>query len=248
MDFFIFQQPLIIRGDNTSTFNIYPLSIIDYYTNANLFTILSVTKEYLLQQIDVKQKDVRKYVEENITHFDVVATNGTALKQLIDLLSLVSKKDTGDFILQKDEKGMYYILIDGFIINRDNYDHIRNSIIRANNLKLPKQAKTAELQKWWDKSRNLKNKKEDGANLTDIVTTIVATTGLSFKDIQEMSIYQVNHLIARINKLKQYEAQIQFISAGAADIKLTNYLEHIADDYEEKLSTSLADFQNKFGG
>ena len=63
--------------------------------------------------------------------------------------------------------------------------------------------------------------------------------------LKEIYIYQINHLIARINKIKQYEAEVQFISAGASDIKLTNYLEHIADDNEEKLSTSLSEVKKK---
>ena len=102
------------------------------------------------------------------------------------------------------------------------------------------------MQQWFDKTRNYKSK-EKGATLTDIATTIVTVTGLTFNDIKDMSIYQINHLIGRINKVKQYEAEVQFISAGASDIKLTNYLEHIADDNEEKLSTSLSEVKKKLG-
>lgn len=246
MDFLIFKEPLIIRGEGDTNFPIYPLGIVEYYKNASLFSVLSITVEYLLQHIDSKDKKTRDQVRKTTKHFDVVVSNAESINQLLNLLSLLSQKEKNDFILQRAETGHLYIEIDGFIISRDNYDMIRNSIIKANSLKLPKQAATKELQEWFNKTRNFKNK-EKGAGLSDIVTTIVAITGLTFDAIKDMSIYQINHLIARINKIKQYEAEVQFISAGASDIKLTNYLEHISDDNEEKLSTSLNEVKKKLG-
>lgn len=246
MDFLIFKEPLIIEGDNGAVFPIYPLGIIDYYKNSSLFSVLSITVEYLLQHIDSKDKKSRDEIRKTTKHFDVVTANAISINQLLDLLALLSKKDKYDFVLQRTEKGHLCIDIDGFIISRDNYDLIRNSIIKANSLKLPKQAATKELQEWFDKTRNFKNK-EKGAGVADIATTIVAITGLTFAAIKDMSIYQINHLIARINKIKQYEAEVQFITAGASDIKLTNYLEHISDDNEEKLSSSLSEVKKKLG-
>ena len=245
MDFLIFKEPLEIR-EGEKIFPIYPLGVVEYYKNSNLFMVLSVTVNYLLQQIDTKEVKLREHVKKTTKNFDVVSSNATTLNQLIQLLALLSHKDYNDFLIQKSSNNLIYIDIDGFIINRENYDMIRNSIIKANSLKLPKQAATKELQQWFDKTRNYKSK-EKGATLTDIATTIVTVTGLTFNDIKDMSIYQINHLIGRINKVKQYEAEVQFISAGASDIKLTNYLEHIADDNEEKLSTSLSEVKKKLG-
>lgn len=245
MDFLIFKEPLIIEGEK-SNFSIYPLSIVDYYKNTALFSVLSVTVEYLLQHVNTKDKKAREFIRKNTKHFDVVTSNAESISQLLELLALLTHKSVNDCILQRDEEGYLYIVIDDFIINRNNYDLVRNSIIKANSLKLPKQAATKELQEWFDKTRNFKSK-EKGAGLSDIVTTIVAITGLTFEAIRDMSIYQINHLIARINKIKQYEAEVQFIGAGATNIKLTNYLEHIADDNEEKLSTSLDEVKQKLG-
>ena len=246
MDFLIFKEPLIIENEGKE-FPIYPLGVIEYYKNSKLFTVLSITVEYLLQHIDSKDKKTRDEIKKNTKHFDVVTSNPESINQLLDLLALLSNNDKHDFILQRSKEGFLCFEINGFIIDRNNYDMIRNSIIKANSLKLPKQAATRELQEWFDKTRNFKNK-EKGAGLSDIVTTIVAFTGLTFEAIKDMSIYQINHLIARINKIKQYEAEVQFISAGASDIKLTNYLEHISDDNEEKLSTSLSEVKKKLGG
>ena len=245
MDFLIFKEPLEVR-EGDATFPIYPLGVVEYYKNSNLFMVLSVTVNYLLQQIDSKEVKLRNHVKNTTKNFDVVTSNAITLEQLIKLLSLLSHKDEVDFLIQKNKDNLIYLEIDGFIIDRDNYDMIRNSIIQANSLKLPKQAATKELQEWFDKTRNYKNK-EKGATLTDIATTIVAVTGLTFDNIKDMSIYQINHLIGRINKVKQYEAEVQFISAGASDIKLTNYLEHITDEVEEKLSTSLSEVKTKLG-
>ena len=132
------------------------------------------------------------------------------------------------------------------IINKDNYDFIRNSIIKMYGVHLPKQAKTLELQKWFNKASKAKGK-NNKTDMEDIITTIVAVTGIEFDKIKAMSMYQINKLIERINKVKEYDVNVQFLCVGAKDIKLTSYLEHLDNEREEKLSVPLDELSKSMG-
>ncbi len=220
---------------------IYPFTIKEYALNYYLFNILSVTKNLLLQQIDTKYKEQREKIEQEVKNFDVICFNEESVNLLIKLLKISFKTDNIKF-----DKKNECIYINGKIINRDNYDYIRNMIIRINNLRLPKQAKTKELQEWFDKARFAKqgNNKTD---MEDIITSIMALTGYTPQEISEMTVYQINKLIARLNKIKEFDVHIQYLCAGAdlKGVKLEHWLEHIEDKNEEdNYSISYEQFTN----
>lgn len=131
-------------------------------------------------------------------------------------------------------------------INRDNYDFIRNEIIKINDIQLPRQSGDPELQKHFEKAERAKRRQSENIDLDDIITTIIAFTGYTYETIENISIRQLNKLIARLNIIKNYDTCISYICAGASDVKVTSYLEHIEDNTDSKLGKSFDEFKNSF--
>lgn len=239
---YILQEPIELEGIGV----LYPLNILEFSKNSHIFSILSVTKNTLLQQVSVKDKEKRDYIENNVKNFDVVTSQPDLILMLAKLFMICFRLNAEDIQVGQEENGNIYFLLKGNRVDRNNYDYVRNQIIKINNIHLPKQAKNAELQKWFDKAKKAKSR-TNNTDMEDIITTIVALTGITFDEIKKMTIYQINKLIERINKIKEYDANIKFICAGAKDVKIDSYLAHLSDDNEEKLSISLDELRKSMG-
>lgn len=259
---------------------LYPIGILDYTLHVSSFDILSITVRLLLQEIDVKEKQLRAEVEKTVKNFDVLIKEDSMFPKIQDLFSLCFKIDKskiqklmlGDNLiitLNYDEKLMKEIeiinkkevkskedliilknnqdILLNRVVNRDNYDHIRNEILKINNIRLPKQAKNKELQKWFDKDYRAKHNIKNGdsnIDMEDIVVGIMSTLGYTPKEMSEMTVYQINKLIETINKREEFHMNIQFLCVGCKDIKLKSWLEHEPYDKEEKNSTDFNTFMN----
>lgn len=134
-------------------------------------------------------------------------------------------------------------------INRDNYNFIKEAIVRVNDIQLPEQSENPLIQKDIDRSERRKREKNGNIDLDDIITTIISLTGYTYKEIeQEMTMRQLNKLIARLNIVKNYDACINYICAGATDVKIKSYMEHIEDVNNQSSSSSFDDFYNNVAG
>jgi len=233
---YILNMPIEIDGIG----RIYPFTMEEYALYSHYFNVLTVTVDLYLQQIDSKEKELRKEIESKVKNFDIVCSQKEFVELLLSLLSISFKPKRLKYcpVLQR-------ILINDGLITRDNYDYIRNEIIKVNNIRLPNQAKTKELQEWFDKAykaRNAQNK--NAGDMEDIITSIMAFTGYTPEDIKKMTVYQVNKLIARLNKISEYNTNIQFLCAGAEKInlehwssKINNGNDDITVDYDDFVST-----------
>lgn len=152
--------------------------------------------------------------------------------------------DDGRNVVQLGKR--VYLKINEFEINRDNYDILKNSIIVMNRLHFPKIAGDKEGQKWFDKARNAKRNDKD-PDMEDILTTIVAVTGIDFDKLKMMTLYQIDKLIARINKIKDFDVAIQYLCVGAEEVKLESYMSHVEDELNETLTVGVNKFKNSMG-
>lgn len=264
---FILGMPIPINIDNVDIGKIYPMTMEEYALYGDLFGVLNITKTLYLQQFDMKDTENRSYIERNVKNFDVVCMNPQFIVMLAQLLAKSFKTDDVKSNFEGIYKNLYLlnedktkdiselelidffkqinIYVDGKKIDRDNYDYIRKMIIKCNGIRLPKQSKNKELQKWFDKSYD---HKKDDTDMEDILTTVMAYTGYTPEQIRKTTIYQVNAFIARINKLKEFDTQIQCMCAGAEKIKLEPFTKHINLFEEDKISTSLDKFKQQMGG
>lgn len=237
-----------IKLENFDNLELYPMNIIEYSRHKHLFGILNMGVNLILQQTETSKKIERKQIEENIKDFDIICMDIEKLQMFIQLLQISFKTKDDEIKLFQDDKGFIIIDIKSNKINRSNYNKIRNEIIKINNIRLPKVAKTKELQEWFDADAQCSSKSD--IDLQDIITSIMVYCSYTPKQISEMTIYQINQLIARINKIYEYESNIQFLCAGAdsKNIKLNDgIMSHIDDGIEDRTVTA-KDVISKYNG
>jgi hypothetical protein len=215
------------------------------------FNVLSITKNLILQQIDMKDTEKRDEVEKTVKNFDLIIVNKQYTELLLQLLSLSFDTKLSNQNICKIDKNKDFdiynvcISINDFRVDRNNYDYLRNQIIKVNNMHLPKQSKNAELQKWFDKARKHKER-ENNIDMEDIITSIMSIDGYTQEEMKNMTIYAVNKLVEKINNRDQFKANISYICAGAEKVKIEHWMTH-KEEKEDNYSVSYDEFTKKFG-
>jgi hypothetical protein len=258
---YIFAKPIDI---NIGT--IYPLNILDYTINIHKFNVLAMNRNSLLQAYDIKtQKEDRDWIEQNIKDFDVICMNPQYIKSVIELFEIVFKKNSEEInsnyieiytqinqdiesnkIKQEDLNDIkiilpylekIFILVGDIPIYRDNYTYVKNQICKINSVHLPRQYKTKKLQERMDLARSRQSQGND-QDYEDIITTLAIVGHYDLEKLENKTVYQINALINRANKVKEFDCNIQYICAGAEKVKLESFTTHIdVNENKEKLSS-----------
>lgn len=241
---YILDIPIEIEG--LERVSLKALNIKDYTKYSTYFGSFQMTVNYLLQQIETKNLEERQKVIDNMKNFDIVCMDGMAILMLMKLIQVSFGVSEEEVFFDRNEIAIY---VNDFKIDRDNYDKIKDEILKINNIKLPRQAKTKELQEWFEKARKVHNKGADKTDMEDILTAIMAITGYTPMQLSEMTIYQINKIIERINKVKEYETNVQFLCVGSDKIQLEHFTAHISDSTkDEAYGTDFDAFQREMGG
>lgn len=254
------------KAIDTDVGMIYPLNILDYTININKFNILAMNKNSLLQNYDTKtEKDDRDWIEQNIQDFDVICMNPQYIKLVIEVFKMVFKKDDTEInsnyieiytqinqdiesnkIKQEDLNNMQvilpylekiFILIGDKPIYRYNYTYVKNQICKINSVYLPRQYKTKKLQERMDLAKSRQNQ-GNNQDYEDIITTLAIVGHFDLNILETYTVYQINALINRVNKVKEFDCNIQYICAGAEKVELEPFTAHIdITEEKEKLSS-----------
>lgn len=142
---------------------IHAMTIDEYQDYNDLFNVLILTTNFFLQTITDDKKDLRKYVDDNVKNFDIVCLDEQGIAQLIILFEFIF--ETKD-ITSNNKEIMQDIIKNGLlkfdtiediqtiinklnqisitinkevIVYRDNFDYIRNMILKSSGISLPKQ-------------------------------------------------------------------------------------------------------------
>lgn len=233
---YIFNMPIEIDGIG----KLYSFTMDEYIKYNNLFDVLSITLNNILQNIPEDNIKQREEIENNVKIFDIIISEEYLLNPLCELLYYSFHADNVAW-----NPSLQQIRVDDGIVDRNNFDYISEQIMKSNNLQFTKQAKTKELQEWFDKKSRL-NSSKNNVDMEDIITSIMAFTGYTPDQILKLSIYQINSLIERLNKISDYESNVQFLCVGAKDIKLEHWCSHI-ENKNYDTSMSMDKFTNDMG-
>lgn len=211
----ILQKPTFINkvGD------IYPIRIKDWDEFEKHLNILMLSKKHL---------EVNSEEDIPLLHRIVLGYQDDIVNQsLCEIFNLITRTST--FELEVTHENYYFINRNKQIVDSDNYEEIRNIVLRQNLLFEPKVYKTKLMQEWAE--RVLQARKKNAANITmeDMITTIAVISGKHYKDIAKYSIYQLQSEFQRINKIKQYET-ISILYANpyaASEVKLDHFAEYL---------------------
>lgn len=226
---------------------IYPCTMSEYMEDQNLFNVLHIQVNHYLQSISSKEKERKQKVSNTFKNWDIICCNPMYFYQLLILISKIMKvelnliKTNFDMVYDEFAKGkevftdedivelgtnIFICIEDKYYISRDNYDYFRNQVIRMNTLRFPRVAKSKAFQEQIDKEYKAKNRntKEDYG---DMMSAIGVELGRLPEELENMTLYQAHLYFGRINKKYKYDADVQFVCAGATDITIESFASHI---------------------
>lgn len=169
-----------------------------------------------------------------------------------NIIADINKVDLYDLYIEMQEISIAYNQVFAkvfnddsslFKINRDNFNDVRNLILRMNHIKENKANPNPEIEKWQNMSRRAKSS-GDTITLTDMASSIVGFNGLTYKDISEMTVFQFYMTFYRINQIKGYDTSTLFATVSSEKIDIKSWCSHI-DPYEEEETSISKDQFNK---
>lgn len=129
-------------------------------------------------------------------------------------------------------------------ITVDEFDSYRQLILKMNCMKEEKINPNPEIQMWIEKSKRAKQQEGGTLTFSDIVTSVVGFNGLSYRDINEMTIFQLYMTFYRINQIKGYDTSTLFATV-AEKVKVESWCKHIDLFEEESHGISREEFEKK---
>lgn len=201
----------------------------DYYQELHLF---SMSKEELIYRLSEVNK------------------NGS-LNELIELIKPLSLFQISTML--PDLANAYYKIFTRVFnsedslskINESNFDYYRKLIMRMNVLKEEKINPNPEIQRAIERSKRLKAAEGDRITFADIVSSVVGYNGLSYKDINEFTLYQLYMTYYRIANIKNYDTSTLFATVSAEKINIESWSKHIDLFEEEQHAFTVEQFDKK---
>lgn len=133
------------------------------------------------------------------------------------------------------------------LINAETFNYYRQLIMDMNNIKEEKVNPNPEIQRAIERSRRVKQHEGDKLEFSDIVTSIVGFNGLTYKDVNEMTLYQLYMTFQRIAQIKGYDTSTLFATVSADKVQIDSWCKHISLNFEEQHSISHDEFKRTTG-
>lgn len=200
---YIFAEPEMIDG-----MPLYPVQMKYYDKFMNVANVLTVSYDNF--DMDAIKE---KLNGDTIKLLDLLLLNYINSDQLEIVVELFEK--LFGFVckqkVQYDEKFMaFFIEGTDLAIDRDNYDEIREVILRQNLIFAPKVYKNKIMQEWAELALQARAQSALKFTTEDMITTIVANNGMDINILANYTIYQIKAIFQRVLKLKNYEATVLF--------------------------------------
>jgi len=140
-----------------------------------------------------------------------------------------------DFVFK--EKGVF-----DKIETEEDFYSIRQLIMDMNCIKEEKEIKNPELKAWLEKGRELKAG-DNPIYFEDIVSSIVAYTGHTYEQVNEMTLYQLYMTFNRIAQLINYDTSTLFATVSTEKINIESWCKHIDFNVEKEEGMSREKFE-----
>lgn len=194
---------------------IHPIRLVDYDEFSANSDVLNISRQ-AFQRNDFLLLDLIIFGLQD----------SAIVKQLEKVLSLVLKKP---IVLAADVNGNMYGFVDdqgNVCVTNETYDRVREVIMQQNLLFEPKMFNDPLAQEWANKVLRARAK---GSTMTieDMVTTVHVYSGISYKEIEQYTIYQLYASFNRLTLLKGYDTGIALKIAGAEKMEVKHYAERL---------------------
>jgi hypothetical protein len=206
----------------------------DYFADLQIMSLNKLHIIYKYHEINKNHEfdDVIKELEK-LTLFEIV----TGIPEIQMAYYRVFLKVFGN------EEALYKI-------NNQNFDYYRKLIMDMNCVKEEVINPNPEIQRFIEKSKRVKQQDSEPLTFADIVSSVVGYNGLSYQDINEMTVYQLYMTFHRIAQIKGYDTAVLFKTVQEKfkeNIKVENWCKHINLLEEEKHAIEYNTFKQTTG-
>jgi len=240
---YIFAQPDYIEGvDKDNPISIFPVKLKDYDRFSEVSHLLHISKNHFEEtECPLLMLVFMCMPQLNLTQEELV-------KKLEDTFSIVTRKEV-KFV--SDDKTNFEGFIIGFsegedyetnnagikqikltnvqnknIIHTQNYEQIRDIIMKQNLIFEQKVYKNKLVQEWANKVLESRSKNSSKITMEDITTTVSVYKGKDYCELIEYTIYQIYADFYRIRKMKKYDTDTLFATV-AEKITIEDFAEEI---------------------
>lgn len=223
--FFILGNPI-----ETNLGKCHFIKVKDYPNYFMDLHIVSLTKEHIIQRFSSMSKDERviKFIEEmrKSSLFDIV-------REVLDVresyIRLFDKLFEGEGVFHEIKK-------------EKEFEEYRQVVLRMSCIKEEEINPNPEIQKAIDRSKRVKAQNSGKFEFVDMVTSIVGFNGLTYKHINEFTVYQLYMTYYRIAQIKNYDTSTLFATVAADKVDIENWSKHIDMFEEEKHFVTQGEF------
>jgi hypothetical protein len=203
----------------------------DYFADLQIMSLNKLHIIYKYHEINKNHEfdDVIKELEK-LTLFEIV----TGIPEIQMAYYRVFLKVFGN------EEALYKI-------NNQNFDYYRKLIMDMNCVKEEVINPNPEIQRFIEKSKRVKQQESEPLTFADIVSSVVGYNGLSYRDINEMTVYQLYMTFHRIAQIKGYDTSTLFATVSTEKIKIESWCKHINLFEEEKHAIEYNTFKQTTG-
>lgn len=202
------------------------LKVQDYPQLQNDLQIVSLTRLHYLHQFREANED-----EEIVKQLEELS-----LAQIVfnyeEILSAYERVFTHFF---QDSEAIYKIQ------DEKEFEYYRSLILKLSCIKEEKVNPNPEIQRAIERSRRVKAMDSEKMGFADIVTSVSAIKGVSYEEINNMTLYQLYMDFYRIAQNKNYETSTLFATV-AEKVEIESWNKHIDMFEEEKHYISQSEF------
>lgn len=131
-------------------------------------------------------------------------------------------------------------------IGEDNFEYYRKLIMNMNCMKEEVVNPNPEIQRAIERSKRVKSQEHGKLTFSDICSSIVAYSSIGYKDLIDLTIYQLYMTFHRIGQFKNYDTSTLFATVSG-DVNIDNWSKHIDLHEEEKHFISEDQFKKGTG-
>lgn len=133
-------------------------------------------------------------------------------------------------------------------LNSENFNYYRKLILTMNCIKEEVINPNPEIQRAIERSKRVKAQDGEPLEFSDLVSSVVGFNGLSYKDINEFTIFQLYHTFYRIAQIKNFDVSCLFATVSTEKIKIDSWSKHINLFEEENHAIEKDKFEKQANG
>lgn len=219
---FILGYPQDFKG-----LKIYPVRLKNYEYFFNNINCLLYNKNEA-QDVEIVKMSYLRFLLLLAYQEEVQSNDLTIANQFENILNLCLGVEQIDY---EEKNNGVCLILDGIEIPENHFDKIKEIIFEQNMIE-KQEVLNPELKQSMQDAKKYKNKKSNEASLEEKIIAYHCETGMSYEDIAELTIFQFNKGLARMDMIKHYHILKTAESSGFVEFK--EQIPHWLDAIKEK--------------